>query len=56
MGVSFVHGSNDGQKGIGMIMLVLIGVVPGHFVVNLESTAYPGGPDPGCRAAYADLL
>ncbi len=40
MGVSFVHGSNDGQKGIGMIMLVLIGVVPGHFVVNLESTAY----------------
>ena len=40
MGVSFVHGSNDGQKGIGMIMLVLIGIVPGTFVVNLESTAY----------------
>ncbi|MGL4204604.1 MAG: inorganic phosphate transporter [Aeromonadaceae bacterium] len=40
MGVSFVHGSNDGQKGIGMIMLVLIGVVPGQFVVNLESTSY----------------
>jgi low-affinity inorganic phosphate transporter len=40
MGVSFVHGSNDGQKGIGMIMLVLIGIVPGQFVVNLESTAY----------------
>ena len=40
MGVSFVHGSNDGQKAIGMIMLVLIGVVPGQFVVNLESTSY----------------
>lgn len=40
MGVSFVHGSNDGQKGIGMIMLVLIGIVPGQFVVNLESSSY----------------
>ncbi len=27
MGMSFVHGSNDGQKGIGLIMLVLIGIV-----------------------------
>ena len=27
-GVSFAHGSNDGQKGIGLIMLVLIGIVP----------------------------
>lgn len=40
MGVSFVHGSNDGQKGIGLIMLVLIGIVPAHFVVNLDSTSY----------------
>ncbi|WP_332673304.1 inorganic phosphate transporter [Aromatoleum sp.] len=40
MGVSFVHGSNDGQKGIGLIMLVLIGIVPAHFVVNLNSTSY----------------
>lgn len=40
MGVSFVHGSNDGQKGIGLIMLVLIGIVPAHFVVNLGSTSY----------------
>src|SRR5690606_9416337 len=31
MGVSFVHGSNDGQKGIGLIMLVLIGIVPANF-------------------------
>lgn len=40
MGVSFVHGSNDGQKGIGLIMLVLIGIVPAQFVLNLGSTAY----------------
>lgn len=40
MAVSFVHGSNDGQKGIGMIMLVLIGIVPAQFVLNLNSTAY----------------
>lgn len=40
MGVSFVHGSNDGQKGIGLIMLVLIGIVPAHFALNLNSTAY----------------
>jgi low-affinity inorganic phosphate transporter len=40
MAVSFVHGSNDGQKGIGLIMLVLIGIVPAHFVLNLDSTTY----------------
>ncbi|MES2817436.1 MAG: inorganic phosphate transporter [Pseudomonadota bacterium] len=40
MGVSFVHGSNDGQKGIGLIMLVLIGIVPAHFVLDLTSTTY----------------
>lgn len=40
MGVSFVHGSNDGQKGIGLIMLVLIGLAPAQFVVNLESSKY----------------
>lgn len=40
MGVSFVHGSNDGQKGIGLIMLVLIGIVPASFVLDLNSTAY----------------
>ncbi|QDF97889.1 anion permease [Azoarcus sp. DD4] len=40
MGVSFVHGSNDGQKGIGLIMLVLIGIVPAQFVLNLNSTTY----------------
>src|SRR5262245_416844 len=35
-GVSFAHGSNDGQKGIGLIMLMLIGVLPGAYAVNLR--------------------
>ncbi|GAC1472702.1 MAG: inorganic phosphate transporter [Isosphaeraceae bacterium] len=33
-GVSFAHGSNDGQKGIGLVMLILIGLVPSHFALN----------------------
>lgn len=33
-GVSFFHGSNDGQKGVGLVMLVLIGIVPGFFALN----------------------
>jgi PiT family inorganic phosphate transporter len=33
-GVSFSHGSNDGQKGMGLVMLILIGIVPGVFAVN----------------------
>jgi low-affinity inorganic phosphate transporter len=40
MAVSFVHGSNDGQKGIGLIMLVLIGIVPAHFALDLDATNY----------------
>ncbi|MCS6883908.1 MAG: inorganic phosphate transporter [Acidobacteriota bacterium] len=35
-GVSFAHGSNDGQKGVGLIMLILIGIIPGSFAVNLS--------------------
>ncbi len=33
-GVSFAHGSNDGQKGMGLIMLILIGLVPTAFALN----------------------
>ncbi|GAB3635160.1 inorganic phosphate transporter [Hymenobacter arcticus] len=32
--VSFFHGSNDGQKGVGLIMLILIGIVPVHFAID----------------------
>lgn len=32
--VSFFHGQNDGQKGVGLIMLILIGIVPAYFALN----------------------
>ena len=38
-GVSFAHGSNDGQKGMGLIMLVLIGIVPAGFALNMSTSA-----------------
>lgn len=40
IGVSFSHGANDGQKGIGLIMLVLIGVAPAGFMLNMNATGY----------------
>jgi inorganic phosphate transporter, PiT family len=33
-GVSFAHGSNDGQKGMGLIMLILIGAAPTAYALN----------------------
>lgn len=33
-GVSFSHGSNDGQKGVGLMMLILIALVPGYFAID----------------------
>src|SRR5580698_3679682 len=33
-GVSFFHGSNDGQKGMGLIMLILEGTVPTAYALN----------------------
>jgi PiT family inorganic phosphate transporter len=35
--VSFAHGSNDGQKGMGLIMLVLIGLLPATFALRLDA-------------------
>jgi PiT family inorganic phosphate transporter len=37
-GVSFAHGSNDGQKGMGLIMLILVGILPTTFALKSEST------------------
>ena len=33
-GVSFAHGSNDGQKGVGLLMLVLIAIIPSRYALN----------------------
>jgi PiT family inorganic phosphate transporter len=37
-GVSFAHGSNDGQKGMGLIMLILVGTVPTAYALNHSLT------------------
>jgi PiT family inorganic phosphate transporter len=33
-GVSFGHGSNDGQKGMGLVLLILIGILPGVYALD----------------------
>jgi inorganic phosphate transporter, PiT family len=49
--VSFFHGSNDGQKGMGLIMLILIGVVPTAYALN---RAPPAGHAESFIAAAQD--
>ncbi|HNW97860.1 MAG TPA: inorganic phosphate transporter [Bacteroidales bacterium] len=34
--VSFSHGSNDGQKGVGLLMIIFIGIIPAHFAVDMS--------------------
>jgi len=36
-GVSFAHGSNDGQKGMGLVLLILIGILPGSFALKMTT-------------------
>ena len=38
-GVSFAHGSNDGQKGMGLIVLILVGIVPAAFALNPSASS-----------------
>src|SRR5450631_1019907 len=40
-GVSFAHGSNDGQKGMGLVMLILVGVLPAAYAVDLGLSGKP---------------
>ncbi|MFO0658375.1 MAG: inorganic phosphate transporter [Polyangiaceae bacterium] len=37
-GVSFAHGSNDGQKGVGLMMLILMGLAPAGFALDANAT------------------
>ncbi len=37
-GVSLAHGSNDGQKGVGLVMLILIGIIPAGFSLDAGAT------------------
>lgn len=50
-GVSLAHGSNDGQKGMGLIMLILIGMVPAGYAINV---AYPADQVRATAAAVQD--
>jgi len=45
--VSFAHGSNDGQKGHGLIVLILVGI----FLQASHSTCKPAGPVAKIRAS-----
>jgi PiT family inorganic phosphate transporter len=55
-GVSFAHGSNDGQKGMGLIMLILIGTVPTAYALNRAvPESYTREFHVGADAAYAAL-
>jgi PiT family inorganic phosphate transporter len=38
-GVSFAHGSNDGQKGMGLIVLILVGIVPTTFALDMSASS-----------------
>jgi PiT family inorganic phosphate transporter len=55
-GVSLAHGSNDGQKGVGLIMLILIGLLPSWYV--LDAAASPARIERAVEAAsrVEDLL
>jgi PiT family inorganic phosphate transporter len=55
-GVSFAHGSNDGQKGMGLIMLILIGVVPTAYALNRSMPDSDIQPFLVRAAATAEML
>ena len=55
--MSFAHGSNDGQKGMGLIVLILVGIVPATFSLDMNTTpqtiAHIHADATGVRAAMA---
>jgi PiT family inorganic phosphate transporter len=55
-GVSFAHGSNDGQKGMGLIMLILVGTVPTAYALNHAVTARQSQDFIAVSAQSADVL
>ncbi len=55
-GVSFAHGSNDGQKGMGLIMLILIGTVPTAYALNHAVSAKESQDFIAVSALTADTL
>jgi PiT family inorganic phosphate transporter len=49
-GVSYAHGSNDGQKGLGLMMLILAGIIPGVYAVNPQLQTGPAAQL--CQASH----
>ena len=47
--VSFAHGGNDGRKGMGLIMLILIGVAPTAYALNHDAGRFHAGLYPDGR-------
>lgn len=39
VGISFNHGSNDGQKGVGLLMVVLIAFMPAYYALTPDFNA-----------------
>lgn len=55
-GVSFAHGSNDGQKGIGLIMLILIGILPARYALNPDADERQTGRTLAAATALEQVL
>jgi PiT family inorganic phosphate transporter len=55
-GVSFAHGSNDGQKGMGLVLLILIGILPGTYALNPSVDGKAIGKLQSGAAAVAPIL
>ena len=54
--MSFAHGSNDGQKGMGLIVLILVGIVPAGYALNLQTSAETLGKIRTSAAAFEQSL
>jgi len=52
-GVSFAHGSNDGQKGMGLIVLILVGILPGIYALDLNANISHLTNEPAAIVKYA---
>jgi PiT family inorganic phosphate transporter len=55
-GVSFAHGSNDGQKGMGLIVLILVGIVPTVFALDLATSTADLHRVAAAASAYSRAL
>ena len=55
-GVSFAHGTNDGQKSIGLIMLTIIGLTPATYAINTTMTADDLAQNARIVSSSADLI